>query len=178
VSRFAFLANLSTSDRHLVQAASDASERAYAPYSKFAVGAAVRTKSGNVYTGANLENASYGVTICGEIGAITAANTAGDFEVEAIAVVGRKLSPPQDDTLVVTPCGRCRQIIFEAGQVAGTNVKVFSCNADLSNILESTIDELLPYGFGPANLGLHSERPNSPEAVKATSRIAETAKHR
>jgi cytidine deaminase len=154
MSRKIALATLDAADRELVEMAGDESRHAYAPYSGFAVGAAVRTRSGKTYTAANLENASYGLAICAEVAAIAAANAAGDFEVESIAIAGHKFKLPQDSTQVVTPCGRCRQVIFEAAQVSETNVRVFSCNGDLSEIVESTISELLPAAFGPANFGI------------------------
>jgi cytidine deaminase len=141
-------------DRALCVVASNVARNAYAPYSGFAVGAAVRTKSGQVFAGANLENASYGVGICAEIAAITAANSAGDFEVEAIAVVGYKFLPQPLVSSIVTPCGRCRQIILEASHVAGTDIRVLCCNSDLTEIRAYAISELLPEGFGPHNLGV------------------------
>ncbi len=152
--------DLSDSDRHLVVSARDTSMNAYAPYSGFAVGAAVRTKSGEVFTGANLGNASYGLGMCAEVAAITKANSAGDYNIEAIAVVGHKFTDPKDATQVVTPCGRCRQLIFEASQVAETDVRVLSCSGDLRHIRETVISELLPEAFGPKNLGLENIWPD------------------
>lgn len=148
------LADLNDVDRRLVEAARDVSAHAYAPYSGFAVGAAVRTKTGKIYVAANLENAAYGLGICAEVGVMAVANAAGDFDVETIAVVGHKFTPPQDSSQVVTPCGRCRQLIFEASQVSKVDVRVLACNGDLSQIVEMTISELLPAAFGPGNLGL------------------------
>src|SRR6202040_1502897 len=74
--------------QELVEQAQEAAARAYAPYSHFAVGAAVRSKSGAIYAAANLENASSGLTICAEAAALSLANSAGDPEIDAIAVVG------------------------------------------------------------------------------------------
>jgi cytidine deaminase len=148
--------DLGDSEQRLIVSARDSSINAYAPYSGFAVGAAVRTKSGKIFTGTNLENASYGLGMCAEVAAITKANSAGDYEIEAIAVVGHKFTDPKDASQVVTPCGRCRQLIFEASQVAKTDVGVFSCSGDLKHIQESVITELLPEAFGPKNLGLEN----------------------
>jgi cytidine deaminase len=161
------LAGLGAADRTLVEAARDASRNAYAPYSGFAVGAAVRARSGAIYVGANLENAAYGVTMCGEVGAITAANTAGDLNIEAIAVVGHRFLPPADASHVVTPCGRCRQLISEAAQLAGADVRVISCSGDLHQIDKSTISQLLPAAFGPANLGPIRNWPNLQQTLYA-----------
>lgn len=147
------LDHLGANDRTLVERARDLCANAYAPYSGFAVGAAVRTKSQNIYVGANMENASYGVTMCAEVAALTAASSADDFDVEAIAVVGGKFTDPPSSAEICTPCGRCRQLILEASDVSGGDVRVLSCNADLSQILEGTIKELLPQGFGPRNIG-------------------------
>lgn len=156
-------------DRQLCEAALRASGNAYAPYSGFAVGAAVRTKSGAVYTGANLENAAYGVTMCAEVSAITAANVAGDYELEAIAVAGYKFMPPVTHAAVCSPCGRCRQLIFEASQVSKIDVAVLSCNGDLSDIQVMPISQLLPLAFGPENLGLTDVWPEMRKKLKAAA---------
>jgi cytidine deaminase len=142
---------LETADQELGAAAQEAAARAYAPYSLFAVGAAVRSPSGKIYTGANLENASFGLTICAEAAALSSANSAGDFTAEAIAVVGLSLTNPKEASKPVTPCGSCRQIIAEAALVAGNDVRVLCCDAELSSIVISTITELLPSAFGPVN---------------------------
>jgi len=164
------LAGLSPADRDLIEAAHDAALNAYAPYSHFAVGAAARTRAGNIYTGANLENAAYGVGMCAEVGAVTAANAAGDFEIEALAVTGWKFWPEKQDRTVVTPCGRCRQIICEAAQIAGTDIRVLCCNGDLSEVMVKPISELLPHAFGPANLGITESWPESRAALRSQGR--------
>ncbi len=145
---------LDKKDQELCNRAAEAARAAYEPYSKFSVGAAVRTHSGKIYGGANLENAAYGVGMCAEVAAVTAANSAGDFDIEAIAIVGYPTENPAAGVEIVTPCGRCRQIIFEASQVAGEDVKVIACNGDLKKCRVYPISELLPDGFGPANLGM------------------------
>jgi cytidine deaminase len=154
VSRTIKWEDLPPNDRALIDTAFEASFRAYAPYSGVAVGAAVRTKIGGVYYGANMENASIGVTICAEVSALTAANSAGDFELETIAIVGHKFTSPADSSQVFSPCGRCRQLIQEAGQIARTDVRVLFCNGGRDQIVESLISKLLPHAFGPKNLGI------------------------
>ena len=163
--------DLGDSERRLIASARDASMNAYAPYSGFAVGAAVRAGSGAVFTGANLENAAYGLGICAEVSALTKANSAADYHIEAIAVVGHKFTDPHDASQVVTPCGRCRQLIFEASQIARTDVLVFSCSGDLQHIREAVISELLPEAFGPKNLDLENTWPHLRD--KLTRRVAE-----
>lgn len=148
------LDNVDPTDRELVSVAQAATAAAYAPYSGFAVGAAVRTRAGDIHTGANLENACYGLGICAEVSAISVANAAGALDLEAIAVVGHKFTSPPDAKQVVTPCGRCRQIIFEASQISGIDIRVLSCSGDLRHVNVTPISALLPSAFGPGNLGL------------------------
>jgi cytidine deaminase len=144
----------------ILKARETAYSRAYAPYSGFAVGAAARDKKGNIYLGANLENAAYGVVMCAEVGALTAANTSGVFDqLEAIAVVGFGFHPRENLSQIVTPCGRCRQIIFEASELSG-HIDVFACSGDLKEIEQYSITELLVRAFGPRTLGVNS--PPSP----------------
>lgn len=168
MSRNVTLAELPAADQSLVEKALAASAHAYAPYSGFAVGAAVRTKGGTVYVGANIENAAYAVVICAEVSAVANANAAGDFNIEAIAVVGHKFSSPQHASHLVTPCGRCRQVIFEASEIADLDVRVLSCSGDLKEIRESTISELLPDAFGPKTLGLTQVWPKMQAVLRAT----------
>src|SRR5277367_920055 len=110
-------------DRELLQRAKAMMSRAYAPYSGFGVGAALRTISGAIFAGANMENAAYAVTLCAETSALQQSLAAGDFKVESIAVVGGPLDG-SDGLEIVTPCGRCRQLILEAAQVSGKDVRV------------------------------------------------------
>ncbi len=161
------LAELPKRDQELVRRALEASSQAYAPYSGFAVGAAVRTKSGKIHTGANIENAAYAVVTCAEMAALACANAGGDFDIEAIAVAGHRFLDPPESTQVVAPCGRCRQVINEAGDVAGTDVIVFSCNGDLTKIVPAKIGELLPGAFGPQTLGTAGAWPSMKSNLKA-----------
>jgi cytidine deaminase len=158
---------LDNPDRELVERAQEAAARAYAPYSRFAVGAAVRSKSGRIYAAANLENASSGLTICAEAAALSLANSAGDLEIEAIAVAGFNFTDPAGAARVVAPCGSCRQLIAEAAQLANLDVRVLCCNGELSRIVLSTIAELLPNAFGPENLGVSRQWPALREALRA-----------
>ena len=146
-------APLNEDEQELVRAAFAASSYAYAPYSGFAVGAAVRTRSDSIYVGSNMENASYGLAVCAEVAALTASNTAGDFTPVQLAVAGRRILGPADSQTVVTPCGRCRQLICEAAHVSGVDIAVLSCSGDLSTVVKYRITELLPQAFGPANVG-------------------------
>jgi cytidine deaminase len=116
----------------LIAAARAAREKAYAPYSKFKVGAALRTRSGRVFHGCNVENLSFGLTICAERNAVFAAVAAGETQFEAIAVVADSVQP-------VTPCGACRQVLAEFS----SDLQVLSANLQ-DQRFESTIAALLP----------------------------------
>lgn len=146
------LADLSAEDQALCRAAYAATAHAHAPYSRFAVGAAVRTASGVVYQGSNLENASYGLAICAEAAALVAANNAGDRMVTAIALTGHSKAPGGNPGAVVTPCGRCRQMIAEFAGIAQADIPVLCCAGDLSRALATSIDALLPHAFGRQSL--------------------------
>jgi len=120
---------------HLIAAAQAAMRNAYAPYSQFPVGAALLARSGKVYRGVNVENASFGVTVCAERAALFTAITAGERAFEAIAVVAETEGP-------VRPCGACRQALAEFG----TDLRVVMGNT-AGEISVSTLSVLLPAGF-------------------------------
>jgi len=139
----------------LVAQARRAALAAYAPYSKFSVGCAIESVDGEVVLGANMENACYRLGICAEISALTAARQAfGLDKVARIAVAGGHVGA--DGALAgaapVTPCGGCRQSIFEAADLSGLDIEVISANGDGTETVVSTIRALLPHGFGPASL--------------------------
>ena len=139
----------------LVRRAREAALRAYAPYSKFSVGAAIESVDGEIVLGANMENACYRLGICAEISALTAARQAfGLDKVKRIAVAGGHVGA--DGQLAgaapCTPCGGCRQAIDEAADLSGLDVEVISSNGDGTETVISTIRQLLPHGFGPASL--------------------------
>ncbi len=126
--------------RRLEKAARSSATRAYAPYSKFPVGAAVLGGSGRIYTGCNVENASYGLCNCAERTAIFSAVAAGEKEVRAVAV----FTPTP---LPTAPCGACRQVINEFGPDA---VVISVC--DTKNRIDTRVSALLPAAFGPGDL--------------------------
>lgn len=161
------LETLDHRDRELAERAQEAAARAYAPYSLFAVGAAVRSKSGAIYAGANLENASSGLAICAEAAALSLANSAGEPEIDAIAVVGFNFTEGAGASRLVAPCGSCRQLIAEAAQRANGNVRVICCNGELSSVAVWTIAELLPNCFGPENLAVSRRWPALREELRA-----------
>lgn len=122
------------------RAAKAAAAKAYAPYSRFRVGAAIWTDKG-LFTGTNVENASYGLTNCAERTAIFAAAAAGARKLTCVVVY----TPTKGAT---APCGACRQVIYEFGPEA----RVLSC-CDGKDTIDTSIQALLPGAFGPADLG-------------------------
>jgi cytidine deaminase len=128
-------------DQRLFAAASAAMERAYAPYSKFQVGAAILAGNGRIYSGCNVENAAYPNGNCAETSAIAAMVLDGALQIREIVVIGR-------GDLLCTPCGGCRQRIRE---FAAADTKIHVCGPEgLRRTF--TRDELLPESFGPENL--------------------------
>ena len=136
----------------LIDAARAAARNAHAPYSGFAVGAAVLLTDGAIVTGANFENASYGLSLCAETVALAAANTAGHLrDVVAIGVVGGAAMADGHlaGTAPVRPCGRCRQVLHEAAQLGGRDIIVHCASADGAILERHMLSELLPHAFGP-----------------------------
>ncbi|OQW46232.1 MAG: cytidine deaminase [Proteobacteria bacterium SG_bin6] len=139
----------------LIAAARAAAAHAYAPYSRFAVGTALRLADGAIITGANFENASYGLSLCAETVALAAANSAGQLRaVREVAVIGGSiLADGLGDAGIVTPCGRCRQILNEAAQLSGRDLPIH-CASVAGAVVTHPLSTLLPHAFGPGNLGV------------------------
>lgn len=134
-------------DRELIQAAIQAREQAYAPYSGYLVGAALLTAGGEIYRGCNIENASYGAANCAERTAFFKAVSEGQREFQAIAVVGGSRELGEGDVFpdIAYPCGICRQVMRE---FCGPGFRILvGRNAD--DYEEYTLEELLPRSFGP-----------------------------
>jgi len=132
--------NLTNEERQaLINLANEARRRAYAPYSNYPVGAALRTKTGRLYTGVNIENAAYPHTMCAERVAIFKAVSEGETEFEAIAVTTNNGG---------SPCGGCRQVMAEFG----LNTIVLIADGDGNLQKELTVSELLPEAFTPMHL--------------------------
>lgn len=135
---------LSATDDDLIAAARAAAAHSYSPYSNYAVGAALRFADGKIVTGTNVENASYGLSLCAETVAVGNAMAAGvRGRLVAVAVTG-----PGDD--VITPCGRCRQVLNELAQLGGTDPEVLCVGTN--EVRRVRLSALLPHAFGPANL--------------------------
>ena len=134
--------NPSSPDQFLLAKAREAAGGAYVPYSHFPVGAALLTASGDLFTGANVENASYGLTVCAERTAAFAAALAGHREIVAIAVAAPK-------ALRASPCGACRQVLNEFAPAEG-ELRVILQTED--GYRTTTLSALLPMAFGPRDL--------------------------
>lgn len=124
----------------LIKAAEEARDKAYVPYSGFRVGAALLGDDGKVFTGANIENASYGLTICAERVALFKAVSSGTRSFQALAVVTDSNNP-------VSPCGACRQVLVEFAP----DLEVYLANTG-GKIEKTTLAELLPRAFGASDL--------------------------
>ncbi len=123
--------------KELMEKAKKASENSYSPYSHFPVGACVLMESGKTYIGTNVENASYGATICAERSAILNAIVNGERKIKAVAIYGPKMKR-------CAPCGLCRQVIDEFRSDNGVDIVLEGDNGELEI---HSIDELLPLGF-------------------------------
>jgi len=139
----------------LIDAAAAAAAQAHAPYSRFGVGAALLLTDGTVVTGTNFENASYGLSLCAETVAVAAANVAGRLkDIVAVGIIGGAITGEGlAGTAAVRPCGRCRQVLNEAAQLGGRDIVVHCASADRSVTERHMLSSLLPYAFGPADLG-------------------------
>lgn len=126
---------------NLFEAAKTIQAKAYAPYSRFKVGAAIATPDGRIFAGCNVENAAYPVGSCAEAGAISAMIAAGESRIAAIVVMG-------EGEHLVTPCGGCRQRIREFA-APETPIHIAGPEGIRKRF---TLDELLPFSFGPDNL--------------------------
>ncbi|GAA5500615.1 cytidine deaminase [Deinococcus xinjiangensis] len=124
-----------TPDPELLAAAKKAFQNAYAPYSRFHVGTALRTPSGQIFAGSNVENASYGLARCGEQSAVQAMATAGEREFTDIVVYTEAVPP-------ASPCGACRQVLFEFAPDARV-----VCVNQHGDIVSGLVRDFLPHGF-------------------------------
>lgn len=134
---------MTTTPELMAQKAWEIMQNAYSPYSKYKVGACVEAEDGTLFTGCNVENASYSLTKCAEANAITTMVAAGKKRIKSIAVMGSGKE-------LCTPCGACRQIIRE---FANQNIPIYLCDSQTKKVAKTTtLAELLPLSFGPDHL--------------------------
>ena len=131
----------------LIRRAMKAREYSYSPYSNFSVGAAILSESGKIYTGCNIESASYTPTICAERVALFKAVSEGERKFKMLALVGGPKNREKKTEEIVSPCGVCRQMLYEFGK----DLKVVMADNEEKYEIRM-LEELLPYGFGPDNL--------------------------
>lgn len=138
-------ARSSATSRKLIEAAKKAQKNAYCPYSRYPVGAAVLTESGRIYTGCNVENASFGLTVCAERTAIFNAVTHGEKRIQALCVAAKSAKP----------CGACRQVIIEFAPKDAEIIYVdWQPLEKKEKITRTTAGKLLPHAFNPSEAGL------------------------
>ena len=136
-------------EKLLIKKAFEAQSYSYAPYSNFNVGAALLGSNGKIYQGCNIENAAFSPTNCAERTAFFKAVSEGQKEFSAIAIVGSKNVTDKNDTSFCAPCGVCRQVMMEFCNPK--TFKIIMLKAE-NELMEVTLEELVPYGFGPENL--------------------------
>jgi cytidine deaminase len=137
--------DLDKNQKKLLKSAFDVMKNSYSPFSNFLVGSAVLSKANDVFTGTNIENSSYGLTICAERSALATANSNGVREITKIAVIGKNGSSNIDEPLA--PCGACRQMISEAAMISKKDIEVIMSNTKMDKIIISKISDLLPLSF-------------------------------
>ena len=149
------LSELTGAQKRAIDAAEEALKTSYNPYSNFAVAAALITSDGEIITGSNVENAAYGSTICAERSALVRANAMGKRDIKSLVVMtGAKA----ETSKVSMPCGACRQMIYEASRVSGSDIEVIHLSLRKDKVLVSPISELLPFAFGPDDIGVDLSR--------------------
>ncbi|BDD10294.1 cytidine deaminase [Fulvitalea axinellae] len=145
------LGEMEEKDKELMQMARNACDNAYAPYSEFFVGAAVRLSDGRVEIGSNQENAAYPSGLCAERVALFGISARlGDVEVETIAVAARRSAP--DSFVPVTPCGSCRQVMAEYEFRQEKPIRIIMEREDEEMLVSSSVADLLPLGFSKKSL--------------------------
>ena len=142
--------------KNLLEKASEVMETAYNPYSNFFVGAALHSLPSEIITGSNFENAAYGSTICAERSAVLRANAMGLRSFDKVAIIGR--GKEYNSLEVVSPCGSCRQVLYEVSQISKMDLEIIMSSSKKDKIIVATIEELLPLAFGPLNLGLGEKK--------------------
>lgn len=142
--------------KRLLSEAEIVMENAYNPYSRFYVGAAFHAITGEIIGGANVENAASGSTICAERSAILRANAMNIRSFDALAIIAR--GETFDTSKVTGPCGACRQMLYESSQISQKDFEILMSTTRKDKIIIATINELLPLGFGPIDLGIDIAR--------------------
>lgn len=137
-------------DKDLIDLAEKAMQKGYDPYSGFYVGCAVKTKSGNIYIGANINTCSY-EGLCAERIAIGSAISKGDYEINTISIIAK--SDFFDVKILSGPCGACRQMIYEFADLASHDINILISDTKKAKVLKTSIFKIHPYGFGPRFCG-------------------------
>ena len=143
---------LNQNQQKTLDAAEKAMNTAYNPYSNFYVGAALLSQDDQIITGSNVENSAYGLTICAERSAIVRANAMGIRTFDKLGIIAR--GEDFDTTKVTAPCGICRQMLYESAQISEKNLEIILATTKKDKVIITTIEELLPLGFGPKDLGI------------------------
>lgn len=140
---------LTEEENELIEEAINATKNSYAPYSKFFVGSSCRLSDTEIFTASNLENISYGLTICSEAALLSSINSAGKTKfIKQIALASfneNKINEFSKE--IVTPCGRCRQLMLEATKTTGGDIEIMCLSADKTKVMKTSAFELMPFAF-------------------------------
>lgn len=136
--------------KELLNQAESVMKNAYNLMSHFYVGAALKTQTGKIFKGTFAENSSSGLTICAEVAAVLAANTQRERFYKSIAIIGA--GETFDCKEPVTPCGRCRQFIYDFAQISDFDIEIICSNTKKDKVIITSIKELLPLPFGPKDV--------------------------
>jgi cytidine deaminase len=142
--------NLSEADRKLIEKAICATTNAYAPYSEFFVGSSCLLSNNEIVTASNMENISYGLTICSEAALLSSINSSGKTKlIKKIALASVNKNKINDFSgEIITPCGRCRQLMLEATKITGEDIEVICLSENKMKVLKTSAFELMPFAFG------------------------------
>ncbi len=143
-------------EKKILEEADIVKETAYNPYSHFYVGAALLSLDSQIISGSNVENSAYGSTLCAERSAILRANAMGIRTFSKLAIIARGETFNTNE--VTAPCGACRQMLYEASQISEVNLEIILSTTKKDKIIKTTINELLPLGFGPKDLSIDIEK--------------------
>ncbi len=132
-------------EQNLLSSAKKSLTNSYSPYSNFSVASALLTKNNQIITGVNVENISYGSTICAEASALVRARSMGQFNIKKIAVIAK--NKKDNFTDIVAPCGNCRQLIYEFSMISNIDISIIMSNSKMTKIRIAKISELLPLAF-------------------------------
>lgn len=147
---------LESAQQTLLLRAEEVMKNAYSPYSRFCAGAALLASDGSIHVGTNVENSVFDLTVHAEAAALSAANTSGVRHILMLATIGKPIDGIANDP--VTPCGICRQNLYEFAELYAQDLIVICSNTKKDRVIVTSLAELLPQAFGPRQVGVNLDR--------------------